>query len=52
MRAAILDVTIDDLKRVAQQYLQGQEHVRGVLAPFDKEEEIRALGFEVCKIKS
>ncbi len=52
MRAAILDVTIDDLKRVAQQYLQGQEHVRGVLAPFDKEDEIRALGFEVCKIKS
>ena len=52
MRAAILDVTIDDLQRVAKQYLQGQKHVRAVLAPYDKEEDIKNLGFEVCKIKS
>lgn len=52
MRAAILDVTIDDLQRVAKQYLQGQKHVRAVLAPYDKEEVVTALGFEVCKIKS
>lgn len=52
MRSAILEVTIEDLQRVAKQYLQGQEHVRSVLAPFDKEETIKALGFKVCKIKS
>ncbi|MGP4952089.1 insulinase family protein, partial [Psychrobacter sp. T6-1] len=52
MRAAILAVTTQDLQRVAGQYLQGQQHVRSVLAPFDKEEDIKALGFKVCKIKS
>ncbi|WP_182406901.1 insulinase family protein [Psychrobacter sp. GP33] len=52
MRAAILAVTIADLQRVAKQYLQGQKHVRAVLAPYDKEEAVKALGFEVCKIKS
>ncbi|MBO1531229.1 insulinase family protein [Psychrobacter sp. F1192] len=52
MRASILAVTIDDLKRVARQYLQGQQHVRATLAPFDKEDTVTALGFEVCKIKS
>ncbi len=52
MRAAILSVTIDDLKRVAEQYLQGQPHVRAVLAPYDKENEVKNLGFSVCKINS
>jgi hypothetical protein len=52
MRAAILAVTIDDLQRVAKQYLQGQKHVRAVLAPYNKEETVKGLGFEVCKIKS
>ena len=52
MRAAILEVTIDDLQRVAKQYLQGQKHVRAVLAPYDKENEVKSLGFEICKIKS
>ena len=52
MRAAILAVTINDLQRVAQQYLQGQEYVRAVLAPYDKEEAVKELGFKVCKIKS
>ncbi len=52
MRAAILAVTVEDLQRVAKQYLQNQAHVRSVLAPFDKEETIKALGFKVCKIKS
>ncbi len=52
MRAAILEVTIEDLQRVTQQYLQGQEHVRAVLAPYDKEEAVKELGFKICKIKS
>ncbi|WP_352336930.1 insulinase family protein [Psychrobacter sp. 16-MNA-CIBAN-0192] len=52
MRAAILAVTIADLQRVAKQYLQGQKHVRAVLAPYDKEEAVKALGFDICKIKS
>lgn len=52
MRAAILAVTIADLQRVAKQYLQAQKHVRSVLAPYDKEQQVGALGFKVCKIKS
>lgn len=52
MRTAILAVTIEDLQRVAKQYLQAQKHVRAVLAPFDKEEKVKELGFKVCKIKS
>ena len=52
MRASILAVTVADLQRVAKQYLQGQKHVRAVLAPYDKEEAVKGLGFEVCRIKS
>ena len=52
MRAAILAVTVADLQRVAKQYLQGQKHVRAVLAPYDKEAAVKELGFNVCKIKS
>ncbi len=52
MRAAILSVTTEDLQRVAQQYLHNQKHVRSVLAPFDKEDVVKELGFKVCKIKS
>ena len=52
MRAAILAVTVADLQRVAKQYLQGQKHVRAVLAPYDKEAQVKELGFNVCKIKS
>jgi len=52
MRAAILAVTVEDLQRVAKQYLQGQKHVRAVLAPYDKEAAVQELGFKVCKIKS
>jgi Zn-dependent M16 (insulinase) family peptidase len=52
MRASILAVTVADLQRVAKQYLQGQKHVRAVLAPYDKEAHVSGLGFNVCKIKS
>lgn len=52
MRASILAVKVADLQRVAKQYLQGQKHVRAVLAPYDKEEAVKDLGFEVCRIKS
>jgi len=52
MRASILAVTVADLQRVAKQYLQGQKHVRAVLAPYDKEVAVKELGFNVCKIKS
>ena len=52
MRAAILAVTVEDLQRVAKQYLQNQPHVRAVLAPYDKEDTVKNLGFTVCKVKS
>lgn len=52
MRANILAVTIDDLKRVAVEYLQDKPHARSVLAPFDKEADVAALGFVVKRVKS
>lgn len=51
MRANILAVTLADMQRVAKQYLQEQPHVRAVLAPFDKEEAVKALGFTVQRVK-
>ncbi len=52
MRAAILNVTIEDMQRVAKQYLQDKPHARAVLAPYDKEDDVKKLGFAVCKVKS
>ncbi|WP_169392449.1 MULTISPECIES: insulinase family protein [Psychrobacter] len=52
MRAAILAVTIDDLKRVATTYLKDKPKTRAVLAPYDKEDTVKTAGFEVCKVKS
>ena len=51
MRANILAVTLADLQRVAKQYLQEMPHARAVLAPFDKEEVVKALGFKVERVK-
>ncbi|WP_201533430.1 insulinase family protein [Psychrobacter ciconiae] len=52
MRAAILAVTIDDLKRVATTYLKDKPKTRAVLAPYDKEDTVKNAGFDVCKVKS
>lgn len=52
MRAAILAVTIEDLKRVATTYLKDKPKTRAVLVPYDKEETVKTAGFEVCKVKN
>ena len=50
MRHGLLNVTLDDLKRVAQQYIQSQVPVRAVVAPYAKSDELKALGFVVKQI--
>ena len=50
MRAKILAVTLDDLRRVAKTYLKNQPHTKASLAPYDKAQDLQALGFCVNKI--
>lgn len=50
LRAKILAVTIDDLKRVAQTYLKDKPHAKATLAPLEQEETVRQLGFAVKKL--
>lgn len=52
MRGNILAVTLDDLKRVAEMYLKDKPCTKAVLAPHDKEEAVKALGFKVDKVSS
>ncbi|MFC0821072.1 insulinase family protein [Moraxella marmotae] len=50
MRAKILAVTLDDLKRVARTYLKDKPHDRATLAPMEQENTVRQLGFVVKKL--
>lgn len=50
LRAKILAVTIDDLKRVAQTYLKDKPYAKATLAPLEQEETVRQLGFAVKKL--
>lgn len=50
LRAALLAVTLDDLKRVASVYLQGKQAVRAVVAPHGKQTALEELGFHVLKV--
>lgn len=50
MRAKILAVSIDDLKRVAVKYLKNQPCVKATLAPLEKETEVQSLGFTIKKL--
>ena len=50
LRAALLAVTLDDLKRVASVYLQGKQAVRAVVAPHGKQAALEELGFHVLKV--
>ncbi|MDI4497601.1 peptidase M16 [Moraxella nonliquefaciens] len=50
MRAKLLAVTIDDLKRVAYTYLKDKPHVKASLAPLEQETQMMALGFDCHKI--
>ena len=51
LRARLLDVTLQDLKRVATTYLIEQKPVRAVVAPVAKKETLEQLGFEIKQVK-
>lgn len=50
LRERLLNVTIDDLKRVTHTYLREQKPVRAVVAPVAKKEVLEQLGFEIKKV--
>lgn len=50
LRAALLNVSLDDLKRVAQQYVKHATPVRAVVAPYAKAEELQQLGFTIQQV--
>ena len=50
LRARILAVTLDDLKRVVAQYLLNQKVTKAVVAPFAKREQLEQLGFEIKQV--
>lgn len=50
LRARLLAVTLDDLKRVAEQYLVQQKLVRAVVAPVAKRDTLLELGFEIKQV--
>ncbi|MDH0562810.1 insulinase family protein [Acinetobacter courvalinii] len=47
LRERLLNVNLDDLQRVAKQYLLAQKPVKAVVAPFAKREELQKLGFSI-----
>lgn len=50
LRKNILNVTLDDLKHVTQQYLIQDSAVNAVVAPFSKKDELIQLGFAVQQL--
>lgn len=50
LRAKLLSVSIDDLKRVAKTYLKDKPHVKASLAPLEKEQQMHKLGFDCQKL--
>lgn len=50
LRARILAVTFDELKRVAQTYLVSDNAVRSVVAPFNKREQLEQLNFGIQQL--
>ena len=50
LRARLLAVSLDDLKRVAQHYLVQQTPVRAVVAPVAKRDTLLELGFDIKQV--
>ncbi|WP_312970604.1 insulinase family protein [Acinetobacter gerneri] len=50
LRERILNVTLEDLKRVAKTYLIDQQASKAVVAPFAKKESLEQLGFEIKQV--
>jgi Zn-dependent M16 (insulinase) family peptidase len=49
LRERLLNVTLEDLQRVAQQYLIDQKPIKAVVAPFAKREQLEQLVFKLNK---
>lgn len=50
LRERLLNVNLDDLQRIAKQYLLAQKPVKAVVAPFAKREELQKLGFSIKQV--
>ena len=50
LRERLLNVTLEDLNRVAKQYLVEQKLRRQWLHPFAKREELQQLGFSIQQV--
>lgn len=50
LRERLLSVNLEDLQRVAKQYLLEQKPVKAVVAPFAKRDELQALGFNIQQV--
>ena len=50
LRTRLLNVTLDDLKRVTQQYLVQQKPVKAVVAPVSKRDILLELGFNLQQV--
>jgi len=50
LRERLLNVTLEDLQRVAQQYLIDQKPIKAVVAPFAKREQLEQLGFQIKQV--
>lgn len=50
MRQQLLQVTLDDLRRVAQTYLRADVASKAVVAPFNQRETLQHMGFDVYQI--
>ncbi len=50
LRQRILDVRLEDLKRITTQYLLEQTPVRAVVAPIARQDELQQLGFQTQTI--
>src|SRR5690606_17384092 len=51
LRERLLNVNLDDLKRVAKQYLLEQQASRAVVAPVAKRETLQQLGFVIQQVQ-
>ncbi|EZQ10485.1 insulinase family protein [Acinetobacter sp. Ver3] len=50
LRERLLNVTLDDLKRVAETYLVNQKPTKAVVAPMAKKEQLAELGFAIKQV--
>ena len=51
LRQRILAVTLDDLRQITQQYLKQNKPVRAVVAPINRQDELKQLGFTIKRIE-